>query len=81
MWGTEFGPRIRIDMDETYMFLPKRFTDALTETQVIELNKSSKIMVYSGKDVNENGRLILDFKETSETVVVAAIVSDTQDNA
>lgn len=81
MWGTEFGPRIRIDIDETYMFLPKRFSDALTEAQVTELNKSTKIMSYFGKDVNENGRLLLDFKEANGTATVAAAVSDTQDNA
>lgn len=76
MWGTEFGPRIRIDMDETFMFLPKRFADALTEPQVVDLNKSPKIMVYSGKDDQENGRLILDFKELIGTVVGANTVAN-----
>lgn len=62
---TEKGERIRITIEDTYMYLPLRFYKALTEEALIELNKTPKIMVYGGKDTTTLNRLILDFKDAS----------------
>lgn len=59
---TKHGKRVRIDLEEFYMYLPERFT-SLTEADINSLNASQKIMVYSGKDASKQNRLILDFQE------------------
>lgn len=61
---TSHGTRVRIDLDETYMYLPERFTK-LTPDKIEELSKSSKIMIYDGKDSANKNRLILDFAENT----------------
>lgn len=58
---TKHGKRVRIDLDGYYMYLPERFS-ILSETEIIELNSSQKIMIYSGKDSNNQNRLKLDFQ-------------------
>lgn len=60
---THFGKRIRINLDGFYMYLPERFA-TLTESELNDLNSSQKIMIYSGKDANNQNRLLLDFQET-----------------
>lgn len=62
---TTHGRRVRIDLADTYMYLPERFAIALTESAVLELNKTPKVMVFQGKDKNDRDRLILDFREYS----------------
>lgn len=59
---TKHGKRVRIDLEEFYMYLPERFS-SLTEADINSLNASQKIMVYSGKDASKQNRLILDFQE------------------
>lgn len=61
--NTDHGKRVRVDMDDCYMYLPKRFADSLDQAAINELSKSPKIMTYSGKDHEERDRLILEFKE------------------
>lgn len=63
MTNTDHGKRVRIDMEDCYMFLPKRFADSLDQPAINELNKTPKIMTYSGKDHEDRERLILEFKE------------------
>lgn len=60
---TNFGKRVRIDVDGFYMYLPERFS-TLTEAEITTLNSSQKIMIYSGKDAKHQNRLLLDFQET-----------------
>lgn len=62
---TSHGKRVRIDLRDSYMYLPERFVGALTEPVLAELNKSPKVMVYGGKDSSNRDRLILDFREYS----------------
>lgn len=47
---TNYGDRIRIDLDDCYMYLPERFTKILFDDKLAELNRGPKIMNYSGKD-------------------------------
>lgn len=61
---TAHGIRVRIDMGDTYMFLPERYAN-LTEEDIKTLNQTPKIMVYSGKDSSDRDRLILDFRDTN----------------
>lgn len=59
---TIYGKRLRVDLDECYLYLPERFVKSLSEAAVAELNLSPKIMVYTGKDVGNQNRLMLDFQ-------------------
>lgn len=60
---TKFGKRLRINLVDTYMYLPERFSMSLDDAALSELNSSPKIMVYSGKDMTDKDRLMLDFKD------------------
>lgn len=60
-----YGNRIRIDLGETYMLLPKRFAEKLDQEKINVLNKSPKVMVYGGKDSSFKDRLILQFREAA----------------
>lgn len=62
---TGHGERVKIQIENYFMYLPKRFNETLTQGVMDELNKSPKIMVYGGKDPNIQNRLILDFKDTA----------------
>lgn len=57
------GKRIRVDIDDKYMFLPERFANMLSVDDINELNESPKIMVYGGKESGNRDRLILDFRD------------------
>lgn len=60
------GPRIRIDLaDYTYMYLPERFINVLTQDKIDTLNLTPKVMIFSGKETTNRDRLILDFRELS----------------
>lgn len=60
---TDHGTKVRIDLAETYMYLPERFVNALADTSMEALNQKPKIMIYKGKDTKHMDRLILDFKD------------------
>lgn len=62
---TDHGERVRITIDNYYMYLPDRFNKKLSQEYIDELNKTPKIMIYGGKDVNAQNRLILDFKDAA----------------
>lgn len=65
----QFGKRIRIDLDEFFMYLPERFVKFLTDADIDQLNEAvPKVMVYSGKDAENKDRLILDFKDSGKDV-------------
>ena len=61
---TDHGERVRIAIDDFYMYLPERF-NSLTQEMLDDLNKAPKIMVYGGKNPNQQNALILDFKEAT----------------
>lgn len=58
-----YGQRIRINLEEFYMYLPERFQQMLDEAAIGELNLGPKIMIYGGKDIADQNRLILDFQD------------------
>lgn len=62
---TDHGKRVRIEIEDTFMFLPERFASSLDEAAIKELNSTPKIMIYSGKDAAVQNRLILDFQEVA----------------
>lgn len=62
---TSYGERIQIDLNDTYMLLPERFSKLLDQHQLDTLNKSPKIMIFSGKDSTAKERLILEFRDSS----------------
>lgn len=62
---TNQGDRIRITIENFYMYLPERFSKSLPQEKLDELNTSPKIMIYGGKDVSAQNRLILDFKDAT----------------
>lgn len=59
---TSHGRRIRISLENHYMYLPDRF-ESLSDADIAELNATLKVMVYGGKDSKKKNRLILDFHE------------------
>lgn len=59
------GPRVRVDMSDTYVLLPERFTKILTAEKIQLLNFTQKMMIYSGKDSSNRDRLILDFRDVN----------------
>lgn len=63
--NTTYGDRIQIELDDKYMILPERFAKKLDQDKIDALNRTPKIMVYSGKDSNYQNRLILEFRDSS----------------
>lgn len=61
---TDHGERVRVTMDDGYMYLPHRF-NKLPQEVLDDLNKTPKIMIYGGKDPSARNRLIIDFKDTA----------------
>lgn len=58
---TTYGIRIRIQLQDSFLFLPQRYAEAIGDQSINDLNLSSVIMTYSGKDPKNQNRLILDF--------------------
>lgn len=63
--NTKYGEQVRIDLHDSYMYLPKSFLNTLTPEVIDDLNKAPKMMVYQGKDAENGNALILDFNEVS----------------
>ena len=61
--NTVYGERIRIDLHDSYMYLPQCFLKTLKPEVLEDLNKSPKVMTYEGKDGNNHNALVLDFNE------------------
>lgn len=58
---TSYGDRVRIEIFDAVMYLPERFSRILSDGLLTELNESTVVMSYSGKDPNTSNRLLLDF--------------------
>lgn len=63
---TQFGKKIKIELTDSVMFLPERFQ--LSNEALENLNKSTVIMVYGGKDATNKNRLILDFNTLEQAI-------------
>jgi hypothetical protein len=63
--NTKYGERVRIDLHDSYMFLPKSFLKTVTPEVIDDLNSAPKMMIYQGKDAENGNALILDFNEVS----------------
>lgn len=61
LFETTYGVRVRIEINDWYMFLPERFTGFIRDENIADLNAATVVMTYSGKDMNNQSRLILDF--------------------
>lgn len=59
--STTYGDRLRIELFDCVMYLPERFSRILSDGLLTELNESTVIMAYTGKDPNAQNRLLLDF--------------------
>lgn len=59
--STAHGDRIRVELQNEFVFLPERFLKVLTPEAIAELNASAVIMSFRGKDQNNQNRLLLDF--------------------
>lgn len=59
---TDYGDRLRIELHDCVMYLPERFSHLLTDDHISELNSSTVVMSFSGKDSNAQNRLLLDFE-------------------
>lgn len=56
---TTHGQRIRIDFEETYMYLPERFAQIMTPEKIESLNSAlapKLMMIFGGKDRNNRDR-------------------------
>lgn len=76
-----FGKRVRVYIDDYYVYLPERHAIELDENLIELLNNNMVLMRYSGKDRDNHNRLIIDFELMKididgEMVVVAAPKDD-----
>lgn len=46
---TQYGRRVRIELDDEYMFSPERFADALPQVFIDDLNQSPKTWFIWGR--------------------------------
>lgn len=53
---TTQGARVRIEMKDWYMFLPERY-QSLPDEIIAELNESTIVMTYLGKDSDNRSRI------------------------
>lgn len=51
---TKYGKRLRADLGDKIVFLPKRFSTNITIEAVAELNQTRTIRSYMGKDPARN---------------------------
>lgn len=47
---TRFGPSVRVDLGDKYVFLPNRFAKDMNAEKIAELNTVPQILIYDGKD-------------------------------
>lgn len=60
--NTTYGERIRMDLHDTYMYLPESFLKQVKPELLDALTKRTpKMMTYKGKDANNRNALMLDF--------------------
>lgn len=56
--NTQHGQRLRVDLEDCYLFLPERFVLHMNADFIAKLNSTKKLMVYSGKDLVNKQRYV-----------------------
>lgn len=51
-----YGTRLRCEVNDKYIYLPKRFADAVMDSDLDELNKEPLWMLYTGRDPSKNNK-------------------------
>lgn len=51
---TRYGPTVKVDLGDKYVFLPPRFSTDMTEEKVASLNTIPQILIWEGKDTSRN---------------------------
>lgn len=60
--STQQGERIRVDLEDYFVFLPQRYFDNVCAERCAVLNKHNYIMVFGGKENTKAERIILSFR-------------------
>lgn len=47
---TKFGPKIKADLGDKFVFLPSRFSKDMTAEKVADLNAVPQMLIFSGID-------------------------------
>lgn len=58
---SKFGPRVRVHIDDYFMYLPERHAVELDEKLIEILNNNIVMLKYMGKDPRNQNRLLIDF--------------------
>lgn len=66
-----YGSRLLVNLGDKQLFLPARFAKDITDEIVADLNKTPKLMVYSGRDEARNNMVLLDFKNIESRELAA----------
>lgn len=53
---TPKGERLRVDLNEYYVFLPERYLNGINEEKLAELNNGKYVMVFKGKNTQKQDR-------------------------
>ena len=60
---TKYGATIVVYIDDELVYLPKRFTKIFkTEADIEELNRQKYVLIYSGRDVKQHNKILVDFE-------------------
>lgn len=59
---TKYGPRVRVHIEDFYIYLPERHATELDDTLIEQLNNNLTMMKYMGKDEENQNRLLIDFE-------------------
>lgn len=64
----KFGVRLIVRMEDFFVWLPPRFSDKINSNQLlVDMNKKASennfYMRYNGKDIDQHGKILLDFIE------------------
>lgn len=51
---TRYGPTVKVDLGDKYIFLPSRFARDMTAEKIAALNTVPQIMIYSGKEASRH---------------------------
>lgn len=77
---TKFGLRVFVEIDDFYLILPARFSDKInSKEQLEELNDQKWKMEYRGKNKDEFGKLMIDFKLLNDESAADDTSSDGDD--
>lgn len=66
IFETKYGKRLTVHCDDFFVYLPKRFSDAINSSELLNVlnekaENSDYFMEYNGKDKNRKNLLLLSF--------------------